>query len=70
MGPAATSDGSQIFAHEPENDPCHDPVPFGIGIAFVVVAPVIPTLSGLWHWGAMYHVPAWGVNSVPPPLVH
>jgi hypothetical protein len=70
MGLAATSDRHQGSIHEPDNDPFHDPVLFGIGIVFVAVALVILALSGLWYWGAVYHVPAWGASSFPPPLVH
>ena len=52
------------------DDPFHDPLLLGIGVVFVLVAIVILALSGLLYWGNVYHTPAWGANSFPPPIVH
>ena len=52
------------------DDPFHDPVLLGIGIAFVVVAIVTLALSGLFYWGTVYHAPSWSANSFPLPIVH
>jgi hypothetical protein len=52
------------------DDPFHDPLMLGIGIAFVVVAIGILTMTCLFMWGSMYHMPSWGAGSFPPPIVH
>jgi hypothetical protein len=52
------------------DDPFHDPVLGGIGIAFAVVAVAILLLTGLIHWGVGYRTPPWNANSYPPPIVH
>ena len=52
------------------DDPFHDPTIIGIGIAFLVVAILILTFTGLFIWGVEYRVPGWNVNSFPPPIVH
>jgi hypothetical protein len=52
------------------DDPFHDPVIIGIGIAFIVVAVLILMFTGLFIWGVQYHAPGWNVHSFPPPIVH
>ena len=52
------------------DDPFHDPVVIGIGIAFLVLAVLILTFTGLLIWGVEYYVPGWNVHSFPPPSVH
>ena len=51
-------------------DPFHDPVVIGIGVAFAVMALLIVLLTGLIHWGVEYRTPPWNANSYPPPVVH
>lgn len=51
-------------------DPFHDPVVIGIGIAFVVVAIVILALTGLFMWGNLYGAPSWNSHAFPPAVVH
>ena len=53
-----------------DDDPFHDPVVIGIGIAFVVVAIVILALTGLFTWGNLYGTPSWNSHAFPPPVVH
>jgi hypothetical protein len=52
------------------DDPFHDPVVIGIGIAFVVVAIVILALTGLFTWGNLYGSPSWSSHAFPPAVVH
>jgi hypothetical protein len=52
------------------DDPFHDPVLGGIGIAFLLVAVALLLLTGLIHWGVEYQTPPWSANSYPPPIVH
>jgi hypothetical protein len=52
------------------DNPFHDPLMIGIGIVFVIVALSILALTGLFYWGTVYHMPSWGSNSFPPPIVH
>ena len=52
------------------DDPFHDPVLIGIGIAFVVVAIVILALTGLFTWGNLYGSPSWSSHAFPPAVVH
>jgi len=52
------------------DDPFHDPLLGGIGIAFVLLAIAIVLLTGLIHWGVEYRTPPWNANSYPPPIVH
>ena len=40
------------------DDPFHDPVVIGIGIAFVVMAIAILVLTGLFTWGNLYGSPS------------
>jgi hypothetical protein len=54
----------------PGDDPFHDPVVIGIGIAFVVVGLVILALTGLFLWGNLYHSPSWSSHAFPPAVVH
>ena len=46
------------------DDPFHDPVLLGIGIAFVLVAIVTLALSGLFYWGTVYRAPPWNANGI------
>jgi hypothetical protein len=68
----AVLSGRHSVAHDAigADDPFHDPVIIGIGIAFIVVAVLILTFTGLFIWGVEYQVPGWNVHSFPPPLVH
>ncbi|OFW13444.1 MAG: hypothetical protein A3F70_11190 [Acidobacteria bacterium RIFCSPLOWO2_12_FULL_67_14] len=52
------------------DDPFHDPVLLGIGLAFVLMIVAILALTGLFYWGVQHHLPAWSANSFPPPVVH
>jgi hypothetical protein len=52
------------------DDPFHDPVVIGIGIAFVVVAIVILALTGLFIWGTLYDAPSWSSHAYPPAVAH
>jgi hypothetical protein len=54
----------------PGDDPFHDPLLLGIGIAFVVVAIVILALTGLFTWGNLYGSPAWSSHAFPPAVAH
>jgi hypothetical protein len=71
MATAVLSDRHSV-AHDTigVDDPFHDPVIIGIGIAFIVVAVLILTFTGLFIWGVEYQVPGWNVHSFPPPIVH
>jgi hypothetical protein len=55
---------------EPDDDPFHDPIVIGIGIAFVVVAIVTLVLMGLFIWGNLYGAPSWNSHAFPPAVVH
>ena len=52
------------------DDPFHDPLLLGIGIAFVVVAIVILALTGLFTWGNLYGSPSWSSHAFPPAVAH
>ncbi len=52
------------------DDPFHDPVLLGIGLAFVLVVLAILAFTGLFYWGIEHHLPPWSANSFPPPVVH
>lgn len=52
------------------DDPFHDPVVIGIGIAFVVVAITILVLTGLFTWGNLYGSPSWNSHAFPPAVAH
>jgi len=52
------------------DDPFHDPVMAGIGIAFVVVAIAILALTGLFTWGNLYGSPSWSSHAFPPAVVY
>lgn len=52
------------------DDPFHDPLLGGIGIAFALVALAMLLVMGLIHWGVEYQTPPWNANSYPPPIVH
>jgi hypothetical protein len=52
------------------DDPFHDPLLLGIGIAFVVVAIVILALTGLFTWGNLYGSPSWSSRAFPPAIAH
>ena len=52
------------------DDPFHDPVVLGIGIAFIVVAILILALTGLFLWGNLYHAPSWSSHAFPPAVTH
>ena len=57
-------------ATAPGDDPFHDPLLIGIGVAFVLVAIVILALTGLITWGSLYSSPSWSSHSFPPATVH
>ena len=52
------------------DDPFHDPVVIGIGIAFIVAGIVILSLTGLFTWGNLYGAPSWNSHAFPPAVVH
>lgn len=52
------------------DDPFHDPVLLGIGIAFVLVLIAILVFTGLFYWGVQHDLPPWNANSYPAPIVH
>ena len=52
------------------DDPFHDPVVIGIGVAFVVVALLILVLTGLFMWGNLYGAPSWNSHAFPPAIAH
>jgi hypothetical protein len=52
------------------DDPFHDPLLIGIGIAFVVIAIVILALTGLFTWGNLYGAPSWNSHAFPPAIAH
>jgi hypothetical protein len=52
------------------DDPFHDPVVIGIGIAFVILALVILALTGLFTWGNLYGAPPWNSHAFPPAVAH
>jgi hypothetical protein len=52
------------------DDPFHDPLLKGVGVAFIVLALVVLALTGLLIWGVQYGTPPWSANSFPPPIVH
>ncbi len=52
------------------DDPFHDPLMGGIGLAFLLVGVAILLLIGLIHWGVQYRTPPWNANGYPPPIVH
>jgi hypothetical protein len=64
-----THPGDQPFPSGAD-DPFHDPVVIGIGIAFVVVALVILALTGLFMWGSLYDAPSWSSHAFPPAVAH
>jgi len=52
------------------NDPFHDPLILGIGIAVIVVTLAMLAVGGVYYWGALYDAPSWGTHSFPPPVVY
>jgi hypothetical protein len=62
LPPAAAPTGS--------DDPFHDPVLIGIGVAFVVIALVILILTGIHVWGNLYDAPSWSSHAYPPAVAH
>jgi hypothetical protein len=52
------------------DDPFHDPLLIGIGVAFVVVGLLILVLTGLFTWGNLYGAPSWNSHAFPPPIAH
>ena len=72
MNTAATAHhwGSSVIEQAGTDDPFHDPVVIGIGIAFILVTVVILALTGLVAWGNLYHSPSWGSHAYPPAIVH
>ena len=52
------------------DDPFHDPVAIGIGIALVVMAIVILALTELFTRGNLYGAPSWNSHAFPPAVVH
>jgi hypothetical protein len=53
-----------------DNDPFHDPVVLGIGVAVTVITMVIVALGGIYYWGSLYDIPSWGNHSYPPPAIY
>ena len=51
-------------------DPFHDPMMIGVGVAFLVLAVLILVLTGLMYWGVEHRSPPWNANSYPAPIVH
>lgn len=70
MNHALTQSTVPIVAPRAGDDPFHDPLLIGIGIAFVVVAIVILALTGLFTWGNLYVSPSWSSHAFPPAIVH
>ena len=54
----------------PEDDPFHDPVVIGIGVALVVVPLVIVALTGLFPWGTLDGSLSWSSHAFLPAVVH
>ena len=52
------------------DDPFHDPIVIGIGIAFIVLAIVVLALTGLFTWGNLYGEPSWSAHAFPPAIAH
>jgi hypothetical protein len=67
---AAYRPGSERVDPDAANDPFHDPVMLGIGIAVVVVTLAIMAMGGLYYWGVLYGTPSWSAHSFPPPVVY
>jgi hypothetical protein len=64
-----THSGLSPVASETD-DPFHDPILIGIGVAFVVVALLILVLTGLFTWGNLYGAPSWNSHAFPPAIAH
>ena len=52
------------------DDPFHDPVVIGIGIAFVILAITILVLTGVFTWGNLSGAPSWNSHAFPPAVAH
>jgi hypothetical protein len=52
------------------DDPFHDPIVIGIGVAFIVVALLILVMTGLFTWGNLYGAPSWNSHAFPPAIAH
>lgn len=70
MATVVTKPGTPMPESIGTDDPFHDPLLLGIGIAFFILAVVILALTGLIHWGVEYQAPPWNANSFPPPVPH
>ena len=62
--------GPVLVARDTGDDPFHDPLMLGIGIAVVVVTLVILAIGGLYYWGTLYGTPSWGSHSFPAPSIY
>ena len=62
--------GHELTGQDTNNDPFHDPIVLGIGVAVIVITLVIAAMGGIYYWGANYDVPAWNSHSFPAPAVY
>jgi hypothetical protein len=53
-----------------DNDPFHDPLILGIGIAVIVVTLAMIAMGGVYYWGELYGAPSWGAHSFPLPAIY
>lgn len=69
-GTAVYGPGHELTPQDTNNDPFHDPVVLGIGVAVIVVTLVIVAMGSLYYWGALYDIPSWSNHSFPPPAIY
>lgn len=60
----------ELTGRDTDNDPFHDPLVLGIGVAVIVITLVIVAMAGVYYWGAMYGIPSWSNHSYPPPAIY
>jgi hypothetical protein len=65
-----SSTGHMLSGADTDNDPFHDPLILGIGIAIVAVTLVMLAMGGVYYWGELYGAPSWGAHSFPPPAIY
>jgi hypothetical protein len=67
---APYSTNSAFRGEDTDNDPFHDPLILGIGIAIVAITLMMLATGGVYYWGTLYGAPSWGASSFPPPVAY
>jgi hypothetical protein len=70
MGTTTYQTGAEFRGDNSNNDPFHDPIVLGIGIALIVITVAMLAIAGVYYWGSLYDAPSWGANSFPAPMTY